>query len=280
MKLFRHGPKGAEQPGILVEGVHKDLAGQVPDFEGPNAGFDALDKISSIDLQTLPDVPKGARLGPCLATAPNIFCIGLNYRQHAAETGAKIPEQPVLFMKATSSINGPFDPIPMPADALQMDWEVELGLVIGKPCYRTSKSQALSHVAGYFTANDVSERNWQKIMGSGQWPKGKSSPGFCPLGPYLITADEVADPNALNLSCKRNGQSVQASNTSDMIFDVATLIADLSKYFELQTGDIVLTGTPEGVGLGMNPPTFLEAGDVIETEVETLGTMRNEIQAL
>jgi len=280
MKLFRHGHRGAERPGILIDGVHRDLGHLVPDLAGADAGFEALDQIAKIDPSTLPEIASGSRLGAPLASAPNIFCIGLNYAKHAAETGATPPSEPVLFMKATSSVNGPFDPIHLPKDAEKTDWEVELGLVIGKPGYRIAQEDALSYIAGYVTANDISERHWQKIKGNGQWPKGKSGPGFCPFGPYLVTADEVSDPNTLGLSMKLNGEVMQDSNTADMIFKVREIIADISHYFELQTGDIILTGTPEGVGAGMSPQRFLKPGDVIETEVEGLGRMRNTITSL
>ncbi|MEM9715662.1 MAG: fumarylacetoacetate hydrolase family protein [Pseudomonadota bacterium] len=280
MKLFRHGPKGSEKPGIFVDGKHRDLGDLVPDFERSGVGFEALEALQNIDMNSLPEISDGTRLGPCLASAPNIFCIGLNYAKHAAETGATLPENPVMFMKATSSLNGPFDPISLPTTAEKADWEVELGLVIGNPGYRIHEADALSYVAGYFTANDISERNWQKLIGGGQWPKGKSGPGFCPIGPYLVTADEVPDPNDLSLMSKRNGALMQNSNTSDMIFTVPQIISHLSQFLEFQPGDIILTGTPEGVGLGMTPPQFLQPGDVLETEVQGLGAMKNNIIAL
>ncbi|MEO1562044.1 MAG: fumarylacetoacetate hydrolase family protein [Pseudomonadota bacterium] len=278
MKLFRHGPKSQENPGILVDGRHLDLTGHADDFARDGLAPNPLSKISRIDPAELPDVPEGTRIGACVGNVPNTFCIARNYGRHALEVGARPPDEPFLFQKATSSLNGPFDPIVLPNGSSRVDWEVELGLVIGQTAHHLTDDTALSHVAGYFTANDISERSWQKL-GTGQWTKGKSAPSFCPIGPYLVTADDVPDPNDMTLSLTRNGKVMQSANTADMLFHVKELLVYLTRFIAMQPGDILLTGTPEGVGAGMDPQQFLHPGDVIETEVEGLGAMRNEIVA-
>ncbi|MEO0342166.1 MAG: fumarylacetoacetate hydrolase family protein [Pseudomonadota bacterium] len=278
MKLFRHGEKGAERPGILINGRHLDLGDAVPDLIGPGVGLNAIQDIQKIDPTGLAELGDETRLGPCIGTPPNIFCIARNYGKHARELLAEAPKEPLLFQKASSSLNGPFDAILLPKDAEQTDWEVELGVVIGRPTYQVSDTEALNFVSGYFTANDISERRWQR-MGTGQWTKGKSSPSFCPIGPYLVTAEDVINPNMLDLTMKRNGIVMQNASTDAMLFSVAELISYLSRFLELQSGDILLTGTPQGVGAGMDPKQFLEVGDVIETEVEGLGAMRNPVVA-
>ncbi len=218
------------------------------------------------------------RIGSCLARVPNFFCIGLNYAKHAAETGAEPPKEPIIFSKATSALSGPYDPVIIPRNSVKGDWEVELGVVIGKTALYVSEEDALSYVAGYCVINDVSEREFQ-IERGGQWIKGKAAPTFGPTGPWLVTADEVPDPQALKVSLALNGDTVQDSDTSDMIFGVAEIISYMSQFMELQPGDIIATGTPSGVGMGMKPQRFLRPGDVMEVTVEGMGTQRQETVA-
>ena len=279
MKLLRFGPKGQEKPGALdADGQVRDLSGKVGDLAGRGVSFEALDAIRGLDLVSLPVVENSGRIGACLASVPNFFCIGLNYAKHAAETGAQPPKEPIIFSKASSALSGPNDPVIIPRNSVKGDWEVELGVVIGRETLYVSEADALSHVAGYCVINDVSEREFQAERG-GQWIKGKSAPTFGPTGPWLVTADEVADPQALDLSLSLNGETVQNSNTDDMIFGVAEIISYMSNFMKLQPGDIIATGTPSGVGLGMKPPRFLKPGDVMELTVEGLGTQRQETVA-
>lgn len=279
MKLMRVGPQGQERPVVLdSQGEMRDLSGVVPDLAGNGVSLDAIEAIRAIDLGTLPVLPDGARIGACLGGVPNFFCVGLNYAKHAAETGAQPPKEPILFSKAASALAGPNDPVMLPPGSEKSDWEVELGVVIGKPCWQVSEADALNYVAGYCVVNDLSERAWQMEHG-GQWIKGKSAPGYGPCGPYLVTADEVPDPQALRLSLALNGETVQDSDTSDMIFGVAEIISYMSRFMALVPGDLIATGTPSGVGLGMTPPRFLRAGDVMELSVEGLGTQRQEVVA-
>jgi 2-keto-4-pentenoate hydratase/2-oxohepta-3-ene-1,7-dioic acid hydratase in catechol pathway len=252
------------------EGRIRDLSGATGDFAGPSVALDALAKLHDINVDDLPIVAGSPRIGSCLAWVPNFYCIGLNYRQHAAETGAQIPKEPILFNKATSSLWGPFDDVTIPKNSKKADWEVELGVVIGKRVEHVSAADALSCVAGYCTVNDLSEREFQAERG-GQWVKGKSAPTFGPIGPWLVTTDEVPDPQALKLSLDLNGKTVQSNSTSDMIFTVAEVISHMSQFMALLPGDIISTGTPEGVGLGMKPPLFLKPGDEMSLEVEGLG---------
>ncbi|MEM7240871.1 MAG: fumarylacetoacetate hydrolase family protein [Pseudomonadota bacterium] len=278
MRLLRYGEKGQERPCVVyADGAIRDVSKFVTDFAGETVSCDALDRLKTLDLADAPVLPAGGRIGSPLASVRNFYCIGLNYRKHAEETGARPPVEPMLFNKAVNALSGPFDPVPYPRKSSSLDWEVEIGLVIGKTCRYIAKEDALLYVAGYFTANDISERDFQKSRG-GQFVKGKSGTNFGPIGPYLVTADEVPDPNALGLTTKVNGDVMQNSNTSDMIFDVKTIISNLSQYLTLEVGDIILTGTPEGVGLGIKPdPVFLKTGDVVEVEVEGLGAQRIEI---
>ena len=218
------------------------------------------------------------RIGACLRDAPNFHCVGLNYVQHAKETGLEIPKEPVLFSKATSAISGPFDPVEIPPGANRVDWEVELGIVIGREATRIAEDAALSHIAGYCVVNDVSERHYQAERG-GQWIKGKSAPTFGPIGPWLVTADEVENPQSLDLWLSVNGERRQSSSTSDMIFAVAEIVSYMSWFMTLRVGDIIATGTPEGVGLGQNPPAFLTAGDVVTLGIDGLGEQRQEFVA-
>lgn len=276
MKLLRVGPVGREKPAILDEsGAIRDLSGHVTDFAGQSVGFDALNAIRAIDLSTLPVIENPERIGACLASVPNFYCIGLNYAKHAAEAGMDAPKEPIIFSKASSALSGPFDPVIIPRQSTKTDWEVELGVVIGKAASYVSEADALSCVAGYCTVNDVSERAFQ-IEKGGQWIKGKSAPSFGPIGPYLVTADEVPDPQNLSLSLSLNGETVQNSNTSDMIFGVAEIVSYMSQFMTLLPGDIIATGTPSGVGMGMNPQRFLVEGDVMELEVEGLGRQRQQ----
>ena len=279
MKLLRYGPQGQEKPAILdAEGQVRDLSSHVTDFAGKAVSFEALDAIRKIDISILPVVANPGRIGACLASVPNFYCIGLNYAKHAAETGAEPPKEPIIFSKATSSLSGPFDPVVIPRNSVKADWEVELGVVIGREALYVSEADALSYVAGYCTINDVSEREFQ-IERGGQWMKGKSAPTFGPTGPYLVTADEVGDPQKLGLNLSLNGEVVQDSNTDDMIFGVAKIISYMSQFMKLVPGDIIATGTPSGVGMGMKPQRFLKPGDVMEIEVKGLGAQKQTAEA-
>ena len=274
MKLLRFGPEGQEKTGILdQDGQVRDLSAHVPDLAGPAVALDALEKIRAIDIASLPVVADPGRMGSCLAWVPNFFCIGLNYALHAKESGMDAPKEPIIFSKATSALSGPNDDVIIPRTSQKGDWEVELGVVIGKTALYVSEEDALDHVAGYCTINDVSERSFQTERG-GQWVKGKSAPTFGPTGPYLVTADEVPDPQTLRVTLKLNGETVQDSNTSDMIFSVREIVSYMSQFMELRPGDIIATGTPSGVGMGMSPQRFLRPGDVMEVEVEGLGAQK------
>ena len=278
MKLLRFGPKGQEKTGVLDEnGNIRDVSGLVPDFAGRGVSVEALDHLRSLDLSIAPVVEDVPRIGACLAYVPNFYCIGLNYARHAEEAGMDKPVEPILFSKATSALSGPNDPVIIPRDSEKTDWEVELGVVIGREASYVSEDKALDYVAGYCTVNDVSERSFQ-IERGGQWIKGKSAPGFGPVGPYLVTADEVPDPQALRLTLSLNGEVRQDSSTGDMIFSVAEIISYMSRFMALLPGDIIATGTPEGVGMGANPPRFLRAGDEMELEVEGLGKQVQRVE--
>ena len=235
-----------------------------------------LEKIKNVDYNKLPKVPRTSRLGSCLADTPNFYCIGLNYANHAKETNADIPKEPIVFSKATTSINGPNDNVIIPKGSVKTDWEVELGVVIGEHCQYVSEKDALSFVSGYCIVNDVSERSYQFDRG-GQWIKGKSAQTFAPIGPFLVTAEEIENPQNLNLQLKLNNKVVQKSNTSDMIFTVSQIISHLSHFMVLRPGDIIATGTPEGVGIGMKPPVFLKDGDIMELEIDFLGSQKQKV---
>ncbi|MEM9010980.1 MAG: fumarylacetoacetate hydrolase family protein [Pseudomonadota bacterium] len=279
MKLVRFGEKGAERPGCLdAAGRVRDLSAHLSDFAGANVGLEALEALRGLDAESLPEAPGDARIGACLADVPNFHCIGLNYSKHAAETGATPPSEPILFSKVSSALSGPFDPVVIPKGSEKTDWEVELGVVIGRDVTHVSEADALGCIAGYCTVNDVSERSFQ-IERGGQWVKGKSAPTFGPVGPWLVTADEVPDPQDLAVSLTLNGETVQNSSTADMIFGVAGIISYMSRFFALRTGDIIATGTPEGVGMGMKPQRFLAPGDVMEVEVAGLGRQRQDVVA-
>ena len=279
MKLLRFGPKGHEKPGALdAGGVIRDLSGVAADFAGEGVSIAALEKLKGIDLSTLPAVPAGTRIGPCVASVPNFFCVGLNYARHAAETGATPPTEPILFAKATSALSGPFDDVIIPKGSTKPDWEAELGIVIGATAEHVSEADALSVVSGYCVINDVSERCWQTERG-GTWMKGKSAPTFGPTGPWIVTKDEIPDPQTLDIWLELSGEKVQNSNTSDMIFSVKEIVSYMSSLMTLQPGDIIATGTPEGVGLGMKPPRWLKPGDVMKVGVQGLGVQEQKVVA-
>jgi len=277
MKLLRVGPVGQEKPACLdATGVIRDLTGVTADFEGEGVSLDALEALKGVDLSALPAVEGNPRIGAAVARVETFYAIGLNYAQHAAEAGMEPPKEPILFNKSASCLAGPNDALTLPKGSEKSDWEVELGVVIGKRAQNVSVEEALSYVAGYCVINDVSERAYQ-IERGGQWTKGKSAPGFGPVGPYLVTADEVPDPQALGLRLSLNGEMVQDNFTSDMIFSVAEIIAHMSEFMALVPGDVIATGTPEGVGMGMKPQRFLRVGDVMELEIDGLGRQRTEV---
>lgn len=277
MKLLRVGPVGQEKPACLdATGVIRDLTGVATDFEGEGVSLDALEALKGVDLTALPAVEGNPRIGAAVARVETFYAIGLNYAQHAAEAGMEPPKEPILFNKSASCLAGPNDPLTLPKGSEKSDWEVELGVVIGKRAQNVSVEEALSYVAGYCVINDVSERAYQ-IERGGQWTKGKSAPGFGPVGPYLVTADEVPDPQALGLRLSLNGEMVQDNFTSDMIFSVAEIISHMSEFMALVPGDVIATGTPEGVGMGMKPQRFLRVGDVMELEIDGLGSQRTEV---
>ena len=277
MKLVRYGDLGAEKPGLMDGDTLRDLSGHVGDITGAVLGDAELERLRGIDPSSLPEVAGNQRIGACVGDIGKFLCIGLNYSDHAAETGADIPEHPILFFKANSAICGPNDDVVMPRGSEKTDWEVELGVVIGKEAKYVSKADALDYVAGYCVVNDVSERHFQANL-TGQWTKGKSCDTFGPTGPYLVTRDEVTDPQNLAMSLNVNGKRMQTGNTSTMIFSVAEIIEHLSQLFTLHPGDVITTGTPPGVGLGMKPPVFLKVGDVMELEIEGLGKQRQEVR--
>jgi len=277
MRLVRHGPKGRERPGVVdADGTIRDLGGVSEDFGPVFFSGDGLRKLRQLQVSTLPVVPEGTRLGACVAQPGNFIAIGLNYVQHARETNAPIPADPILFNKAPSCVSGPFDPVILPRKSTKTDWEVELALVIGKEAHYVEESKALDYVAGYCVCNDVSEREFQ-LERSGQWVKGKMAPTFGPLGPWLVTSDEINDVQNLRLWLELNGKRIQDSSTSDMIFSVAKIVSDASQYVVLQPGDVITTGTPPGVGLGMKPPQFLKSGDVMRLGVEGLGVQEQRV---
>ncbi|MEM6745423.1 MAG: fumarylacetoacetate hydrolase family protein [Pseudomonadota bacterium] len=270
MKLLRWGPAGQEKPGMLdAEGGVRDLSAHVSDLGGATLSLESLDKLRAIDPASLP-VATPDRMGPCVSHAPTLHCVGLNYRKHAEETGSPIPKEPILFIKAASTLAGPDDDVVIPKGSEKSDWEVELGVVIGKTAEHVSEAEALDCVAGYCVVNDLSEREWQFEPG-GTWTKGKSAPGFAPTGPLMVTADEIPDPQTLQLWLELNGERVQDSNTKDMIFSVAECIAYMSSKMRLVPGDVIATGTPEGVGAGFKPQRFLKPGDVMKLGIEGLG---------
>ena len=278
MKLVRYGALGAEKPGIIdANGILRDLSDHVPDIAGDTLSDPALQALRALDHASLPQVTGNPRIGACVGNIGKFLCIGLNYADHAAETGAAIPEHPILFFKANSAIVGPNDDVSMPRGSVKTDWEVELGVVIGKTAKYVSQAEALDHVAGYCIVNDVSERHFQKKL-TGQWTKGKSCDTFGPTGPWLVTRDEIADPQNLDMTLDLNGKRMQNGNTRTMIFTVAEIIEHLSGLMTLHPGDVISTGTPPGVGEAIKPePVFLKKGDVMELSIQGLGQQRQNV---
>ena len=279
MKLARYGEHGEEKPAILDSaGILRDLSGHIEDI-GPEAlSPDNLSKLTHLNTSDLPIVPNSARLGPPVNNIGKLVCIGLNYRLHAQEAGLAIPEEPIIFMKATTSLSGPNDDVMLPRESVKSDWEVELAAVIGTRASYVEEDDALDYVAGYCIANDVSERAFQ-IEGTGQWVKGKSADTFCPVGPYLVTSDEIPDPQKLGLWLEVDGKRYQNGSTDDMIFNVKHLVSYVSRYMTLMPGDLLLTGTPSGVGFGLKPPVFLRAGNTMRLGVEGLGEQVQNVVA-
>ena len=279
MKLLRYGPAGEEKPGLLdADGTIRDLSGLVPDIGGKTLLPDELARIAAVDPSSLPLVEGDPRLGSCVAGTGKFICIGLNFSDHAAETGATVPAEPIIFMKATSAIIGPNDDVLIPRGSEKTDWEVELGVVIGRTAKYVSEADAFEHVAGYCVAHDVSERAFQTER-SGQWTKGKSCDTFGPIGPWLVTRDEVPDPQNLGMWLKVNGQTMQDGSSRTMVYGVASLISYLSKFMSLHPGDVISTGTPPGVGMGLKPPRYLKHGDVVELGIEGLGSQKQRFVA-
>ncbi len=280
MKLLRYGPAGAEKPGMLDNaGTIRDLSGAIDDVAGDALLPETIARLAALDPTSLPAVEGNPRLGACVGRVGKFMCIGLNYSDHAAESGLAVPDEPVLFMKATSAITGPNDNVVIPRGSKKTDWEVELGVVIGKPAKYVSEQDALSHVAGYCVSHDVSERAFQ-IERSGQWTKGKSADSFGPIGPWLVTADEVPDPQNLDLWLEVDGHRYQNGSTRTMVFGVAAIVSHLSQFMSLHPGDVISTGTPPGVGMGQKPePIYLKAGNVVRLGIERLGEQRQDVVA-
>ena len=279
MKLLRHGPAGAERPGLMhSDGTLRGLSGVVADIGGDVLSDAGLAKLRALDAGALPVVAAGTRLGACVAGTGKFICIGLNYADHAAESGMAVPPEPVVFMKATSAICGPDDPIIIPRTSVKTDWEVELAVIIGTKAKYVSEADAMAHVAGYCVSNDVSERAFQTER-AGQWTKGKSCDNFGQIGPWLVTRDEVGDPQNLKMWLTVNGQSMQNGSTKTMVYGVAHVVSYLSQFMALHPGDVISTGTPPGVGMGMKPPRYLVGGDVVELGIEGLGQQRQDVIA-
>ena len=271
MKLLRYGEPGQERPGMLdAAGGIRDLVVEIDDLSPETLTMEALERLRGIDPEKLPKVEGKPRLGPCVSRPGKFICVGLNYSDHAAESGMPVPETPVLFMKATSALSGPDDPIIIPRGATKTDWEVELGIVIGRHAKYVDEADAMDYVAGFCVINDVSEREFQ-LEGTGQWVKGKSCDSFGPTGPWLVTPDEVPDPQNLSMWLEVNGHRYQDGSTKTMIFGVSYLVSYISRYMSMQPGDIISTGTPPGVGLGQKPPVYLKAGDRVSLAIEGLG---------
>ena len=279
MKLLRHGAPGAEKPGLLdTDGVIRDLSGVVPDLSGEVLSPDGLARLAALDPESLPMVSPNTRLGPPVAGTRNFIAIGLNYADHAAESGAAVPKEPIVFLKSLNALAGPDDAIPIPPDSRKTDWEVELAIIIGSRAKRVPPEAALEHVAGYSICNDVSEREWQMERG-GLWDKGKSADGFGPVGPWLVTADEVPDPQDLALWLEVDGKRMQDGSTRTMIFDVRTIVSYVSHFITLHPGDIITTGTPPGVGMGMKPPAYLRPGQAVRLGIAGLGVQTQKTVA-
>lgn len=279
MKLLRYGSVGQEKPAILdQDGKIRDLSAHVSDIDGSTLAEAELQKIAALDIASLPEVSASERIGPCVGSVGKLVCIGLNYSDHAEESGLEVPPEPVIFFKATSSISGPNDAIEVPRDSSALDWEVELAIVIGKDGKYIDEANARDHIAGFCVVNDVSERDFQ-INRSGQWVKGKSADTFGPTGPWMVTKDEIPDPQQLSMYLDVNGDSRQKGSTATMVYQVNFLVSYVSKFMSLQAGDIISTGTPPGVGMGMKPPQYLKAGDVVTLGIEGLGDQRQEVVA-
>lgn len=279
MKLLRFGPKGQERPGLLgVDGIIRDVSSIISDYTPETIGSDLLDRLRAADLGSLPVISADQRIGAPIARTGHFLAIGLNYADHAAEAGAPIPTEPIVFSKAPNCLNGPDDDVLLPRGSTQSDWEVELAVVIGKRCDYVEEKDALSHVLGYAICNDLSDRDYQ-LNRNGQWIKGKSAPTFGPLGPYIVTADELTDPQSLNMFLDLNGKRVQTGSTATMIFSVAEIISYLSRFMVLEPGDVITTGTPPGVGMGMKPPLYLKAGDEMHLGIDRLGEQRQRVIA-
>ena len=280
MKLLRIGQKGNEKPGILdKDGKIRDISSHVKDLNPDHLNFETISKLQSADLTSLPELSASDRIGSCITKPGKFVAIGLNYSDHAAETGADVPSEPIVFMKATSCIVGPNDDVEIVSGSKKLDWEVELGIIIGKETKHISESQSQDHILGYCLVNDVSEREWQ-IEKMGQWVKGKSHDTYGPIGPYLVTKDDIPNVNNLKMFLDVNGKRMQTGNTSTMIFDVNFIVSYLSKFMSLQAGDIITTGTPPGVGMGMKPQQFLKAGDMMKLSIENLGEQNSKVVAL
>ena len=280
MKLLRVGKKGSEKPAILdKDGKIRDLSSHILDLNPDTLNFKTISGLQNLDLSSLPELSSSDRIGSCVSKPGKFIAIGLNFSDHAAETGADVPSEPITFMKATSAINGPNDNIEIVPGSKKLDWEVELGIVIGKETKHISEEKSQDHILGYCLVNDVSEREWQ-IEKMGQWVKGKSHDTYGPIGPYLVTKDEISDINNLNMSLDVNGTRMQTGNTNTMIFNVNYIVSYLSKFMSLQPGDVITTGTPPGVGMGMKPQQFLKAGDTIRLSIDNLGEQNSKVVEL
>ena len=278
MKFLRCGNKGKEIPAALDKnGKFRDLSSHISDFNPENLNFNNLEKLKKVDLEKLPEIPNSTRIGSCISKPGKFVGIGLNFSDHAAETGAKIPTEPIVFMKATSCIAGPNDDLIIPKNSKKCDWEVEIAFVVGKEAKQISEIDAPNYIFGYCLVNDVSEREWQ-IEKLGQWVKGKSADTFGPIGPYLVTRDEIKDIQNLNMNLEVNGKNMQKGNTNKMIFNINYLLSYLSNFMSLQPGDIITTGTPPGVGMGKKPPVYLKSGDQIKLSIDTLGEQHHKVQ--
>ena len=280
MKLLRVGQKGKEKPAALdKDGKIRDISSHIKDLNPDHLNFDTISKLQSVELSSLPELSSGERIGSCITKPGKFVAIGLNFSDHAAESGLPVPSEPIMFMKATSCISGPNDNIEMVQNSKKLDWEVELGIIIGKEAKHIELSQSQDHILGYCLVNDVSEREWQ-IEKMGQWVKGKSNDTFGPIGPYLVTKDEIPDINNLNLSLDVNGKRMQTGNTSTMIFNADVIVSYVSKFMSLQAGDIITTGTPPGVGMGRKPQLFLKTGDEMKLSIDNLGEQKSKVVSL
>jgi len=280
MKLLRVGQKGKEKPAALdTDGKIRDISSHVKDLDPENLNFETISKLQSADLSSLPELSSSERIGSCITNPGKFVAIGLNFSDHAAESGLPVPSEPIMFMKATSCISGPNDNIEMVPNSKKLDWEVELGIIIGKEAKHIEQNQSQDYILGYCLVNDVSEREWQ-IEKMGQWVKGKSHDTYGPIGPYLVTKDDIKDVNNLNMSLDLNGKRMQTGNTSTMIFNVDVIVSYVSKFMTLQPGDIITTGTPPGVGMGMKPQQFLKSGDEMKLAIDNLGEQNSKVVSL